>query len=601
MTEPSTTLTLTATNNEGELQWTHPLPNEDSFHGLLGRDPQCEFSLPWDPFVSRRHCSIELNSASDFESRSITVKTLASTTNPIFFQGEETDQVDLRIGEAFVVGSTVIRLTTIHETVPSSEPTPFRELKFNPHDLDQLQFIDADRKLECLRQLPELIRKSHTKLEQDRLLVQLLLGGLVNAEAVAIVQWSEEHQVTILHAERRHEALETIQPSRRLVMDALVTEQRSIVHIWDNQNDANQDYTVSAEQDWAVCTPIHTGIDHPHGIYITGIQHETPSATSDLALKTDIKFVELAAEIVASLSKLTQLERRQVSFKQFFSAPVLKAIGDELETELLDPKICRITAIFCDVRSFSKRAEAQADDLLKFLEQISDVLDVVTGEILRFGGTIGDFHGDAVLGFWGWPLSRPDDRLKACEAGLAIHEVFEKRLRESTDPDQELKIGIGIAHGEAVAGKIGTKDQVKVTVFGPVVNLASRLEGLTKKLQVPIVIDNELADAIRTSDAEFEGRTRHLCRIQPYGLERVLGVYELLPAFESKGGLTNEQIREYEQAVAEFTRGDWDHAYQMLRKMPPTDRAQDFLSQFITSHQRTAPPDWQGFIDFKDK
>jgi len=82
---------------------------------------------------------------------------------------------------------------------------------------------------------------------------------------------------------------------------------------------------------------------------------------------------------------------------------------------------------------------------------------------------VGDFQGDAAMGFWGWPLRQPDAVLRTCRAALAVRAEFEAT--------EGFHAGIGVATGPAVAGKIGTVDQVKVTVFGPVVNLASRLEG----------------------------------------------------------------------------------------------------------------------------
>ena len=66
--------------------------------------------------------------------------------------------------------------------------------------------------------------------------------------------------------------------------------------------------------------------------------------------------------------------------------------------------------------------------------------------------------------------------LDACRAALAIRQAFEQIRQQPEHPLSDFRMGIGIAHGRAVAGKIGTSDQVKVTVFGPVVNLASRLE-----------------------------------------------------------------------------------------------------------------------------
>ena len=136
--------------------------------------------------------------------------------------------------------------------------------------------------------------------------------------------------------------------------------------------------------------------------------------------------------------------------------------------------------LFCDLRGFSRHSERSAEDLLGLLNRVSQALGVTTHEIREQGGVLGDFHGDAAMGFWGWPLAQPDAAVRACLAALAIRAEFAATAQRPDDPLADFRVGIGIATGRAVAGKIGTVDQVKVTVFGPVVNLASRLEGMTK-------------------------------------------------------------------------------------------------------------------------
>ena len=125
------------------------------------------------------------------------------------------------------------------------------------------------------------------------------------------------------------------------------------------------------------------------------------------------------------------------------------------------------------VRSF----KCLAGNLEELLEQVSDSLGVTTQSILEHGGVIGDFHGDSAMGFWGWPLDQEETAIRAIEAACEIREKFSGlALGRNLDENAfgNFQIGLGIATGQAVAGKIGTQDQVKVTAFGPVVNLASR-------------------------------------------------------------------------------------------------------------------------------
>ena len=83
-----------------------------------------------------------------------------------------------------------------------------------------------------------------------------------------------------------------------------------------------------------------------------------------------------------------------------------------------------------------------------------------------------------------------------------------------------------------MAGKIGTEAQSKVGVFGPVVNMASRLESMTKQLRVPILLDEATARYAREHLPVSEGRVRKLCKLRPYGMETAMLVSQLLPSFE---------------------------------------------------------------------
>ena len=184
----------------------------------------------------------------------------------------------------------------------------------------------------------------------------------------------------------------------------------------------------------------------------------------------------------------------------------------------------------------------------------------------------------------------------ACKAALGIRRAFELAASTPGHPLQDFRMGIGIAHGRAVAGKIGTQDQVKVTVFGPVVNLASRLETMTSQLRVPILLDETTANLVRPRLAHSVGRLRKLARVLPVGMETPVMVSELLPSSVEYSLLTDEHIQQFERGVDLFIAGQWEDAWQCLHAMPAVDRAPDFLSMPIVQNNRTAPPEWDGIV-----
>ena len=206
-----------------------------------------------------------------------------------------------------------------------------------------------------------------------------------------------------------------------------------------------------------------------------------------------------------------------------------------------------------------------------------------------------------MLGFWGWPFGSEDAPLKACRAALSIRQKFAEFHNSENHELKDFRVGVGVAHGRAVAGKVETVGRLSVTVFGPIVNLASRLESMTKKLQVPILLDEPTSELARSGLMQDEGRVRRLAKVQPYGMDTPLVVSELVPPFGSFSELTDEQLTTYEQGVDAFIAGDWEQAYQSLHAVPASDRAQDFLLALITQHNRTAPVNWHGVIELPSK
>jgi adenylate cyclase len=314
-----------------------------------------------------------------------------------------------------------------------------------------------------------------------------------------------------------------------------------------------------------------------------------------------LKFTELAATTLGNLRKVQLLEQNHTKLSQFFSPVVLEALAGQDPDEVLAPRETEVSVMFCDLRGFSRSSERSADDLRGLLQRVSRALGVMTRHILDEGGVVGDFHGDAAMGFWGWPLPQEDAAQRACHAALDIRREFETSSQDDSHPLVDFRMGIGIATGRAVAGKIGTVDQVKVTVFGPVVNLASRLESMTKLLRAPILLDETTARAVRQSVPRDVARIRRVACVRPYGLQTSLEVSELLPPEAQYPQLADDHIAAYEAALDALLARDWNQAFNLLHNVPAEDRVKDFLTVFIAQHNRTPPENWDGVIPLATK
>ncbi|MFC0350588.1 CHASE2 domain-containing protein [Undibacterium danionis] len=137
-----------------------------------------------------------------------------------------------------------------------------------------------------------------------------------------------------------------------------------------------------------------------------------------------------------------------------------------------------ITVLFSDIRGFTSLSESRTP------EQIVDLLNryftLQVEVIFRYNGTIDKFIGDCIMAFWGAPLDNKQHALDAVKAALEMSEVLEKFKLELGDLSADFDVGIGLHSGPAVVGSIGSSERKEFTAIGDTVNLASRIEGLTK-------------------------------------------------------------------------------------------------------------------------
>jgi adenylate cyclase len=187
--------------------------------------------------------------------------------------------------------------------------------------------------------------------------------------------------------------------------------------------------------------------------------------------------------------------RLRKDFRRFVSRDVADAMihaQDDWKTTASGVKR-RVVVLFSDVRGFTERSE-QSDpaDLVK---QLNEYLAAMVEVIFRHGGTLDKFIGDAVMAHWGaLGMGRESDNarqaiLAAKDMLSALQTMNHRWQQEGKSP---FKIGIGLHVGEAVAGEIGSPDRTEFGVIGDTVNLASRLEGLTKEFHCDVIFSEEV-------------------------------------------------------------------------------------------------------------
>ena len=177
-----------------------------------------------------------------------------------------------------------------------------------------------------------------------------------------------------------------------------------------------------------------------------------------------------------------------------------------------------IFCIFTDLEGFTKLSHAVTPETVARL--LNEYLDRLSDIVLDHGGTIDKFVGDAVVAFWGAPLSRPDDGERAAAAAFAMYRAGEK-FRADLATDDVPPIGmtrVGLHVGDAIVGNFGGEGRIQYTALGDSMNTASRLEAATKSLKTGVLLSAEAAARSGRDDLVPMGRVTLRGRAQPVDL-----------------------------------------------------------------------------------
>ena len=613
----------------------------------LGRAPTSGWAIEWDRSISREHADL------CWQDGKLSVACLLTAANPIKLRGELLREVLVGGSEAFEIGQSsfyvdvsylaksnvvsqtmqvtpepIIRmpLPTAHDEPPAEVESPnsefdaqdaedvVEEYSYHDNDLKKVSFGDTERQMEVLSNLPQLISGSKTDVDLALMLCGMLLEAIPPAVAVAVAMFEESDVLEmrrhddpnavipkpkVMRVQTRDDFDGRFTPSRRLLRKSL-RRGESVMHIVGDAGGSQ--FTMASSLGWAFCSPITAESCVGWCLYVSGLGgRDGNNFITEDSLKGDLRFTQLVAQLIGSIHTVRALQEQTTQLSAFFSPKVMANLTKKGGAgDILVPSERDITVLFCDVRGFSRKSEQLKDDLYKLLECVKAALSAMTGGILAFDGSIADFQGDAALGFWGWPAALPDGPMSACHAALAIMDVFNLPSEERGLLDG-FSCGVGIAHGRAIAGQIGTSQQAKIGVFGPVVNQGSRIEGMTRQFGVGVCIDETTANFVRRLMPPEQGRYRRLARVRPKGMETPLLIHELLPP-ETEGDKVTETTRlNYEAALEAIISGRWGEGLERLDAVPDEDGPRQFLIAQMAKHNNTPPTDWDGAFSLDSK
>jgi adenylate cyclase len=266
---------------------------------------------------------------------------------------------------------------------------------------------------------------------------------------------------------------------------------------------------------------------------------------------------------------------------QFFASPEEMLKGEDRVVALL----------FSDIRGFTTISEQLRPD--EVVESLNAYFGLMVDIIMRHKGMVDKYMGDAIMAIYGAPERTRNEAVEAVRSAFEMLESlkdFNKWQAQKKRPG--FHIGIGINYGVVTVGNIGSEKKMDYTVIGDMVNLGSRLEGLTKEYKQPMIISESVANKVQE---------RYPCRL----IDRVIvkgktagsGIYttrkELTPEEQHAWGLHEEAARLFYGRKFE----DALRLFQKVKQMLPEDLpSAKFIERCKILVENPPPPDWTGAV-----
>ena len=221
-----------------------------------------------------------------------------------------------------------------------------------------------------------------------------------------------------------------------------------------------------------------------------------------------------------------------------------------------------VTILFADIRSFTFLSEQLSENQL--LELLNAYFARVNGCIEKYHGTIDKFIGDAIMAIFGAPFDDAKHATHAIQAAQAMYQAVAEFNEEASDRyGCEIKIGIGICSGKVIAGMVGSSERLNYTVIGDAVNVASRLEGLTKEYAADLIVAEDTKNAVmHTQISDCPVDFRRLDRVQVLGKTVGLDIFQPIKASKS----VDERLQPYHQALDLMLNQKFNKAVYLLEK-----------------------------------
>jgi adenylate cyclase len=290
------------------------------------------------------------------------------------------------------------------------------------------------------------------------------------------------------------------------------------------------------------------------------------------------------------LLMLTHREKRFVreSFGRYLSPTLVERLSENPEGLTLGGEDRELTILFSDIRGFTGLSEKLTPTELTGL--LNNFLTPMTDVLLEREATIDKYIGDAIMAFWNAPLDIADHPQKACLAALDMVSALELLNREN---GMNLKIGIGLNSGMACVGNLGSDQRFSYSCLGDSVNLASRVEGMTKLYEVSILVTEDVRAPTKGLVFAEVDRVRVVGRQAPVTLHALIG------SADEAASEQKDLLAAHGAFIRAWQTGDFSVARNLLKDLLALPQntlsgTHRLYSDRLAMLPETAPEDWDG-------
>jgi adenylate cyclase len=285
-------------------------------------------------------------------------------------------------------------------------------------------------------------------------------------------------------------------------------------------------------------------------------------------------------------------------FGQYVPPELVDKMAEDPEKYSMEGKSDELTVLFSDIVGFTSISEAlEPKDLAAFINEYLTTMSLI---IRNHRGTLDKYIGDAIMAFWGAPVSDADHARQGVLAGLAMQAELiriNQRIREKGWP--EIKIGIGLNSGVMRVGDMGSKVRRAYTVMGDPVNLGSRLEGLTREYGVGILVGESVKAKVK--DVVF----REVDKVKVKGKDEPVAIFEPLGLESEVDKKLLDEVKLWHGCLKQYRTQQWDQAEVTLINLARMSPGNKLYAEFAdrVAHLRANPPPagWDGVTAFKTK